>query len=114
MLQVTPDGIASACFLSTGDGQPDDAVMALGSIDPVSGEFEVNQPRAQALRRKAARVPSRCESCVNVYHCARDCPDVCVITATPAAEQPEGFRCRMQKALGLVQIREMATMRREP
>lgn len=108
VLQLTPDGVATACFLSTGSGDPEDAVMALGRLDPTTGEFVIDQERARMLRQRAARVPSRCEACVNIYHCARDCPDVCVITADPAEEQREGFRCRVQKLLGQHRIREMA------
>lgn len=109
VLQLTPDGVATACFLSTGDGHADDGVMALGRVDPMTGEFAIDQERAQALRRRAARVPARCEPCVNVYHCARDCPDTCVITAGAAEQVHEGFRCRVQQLLGHHEIREMAS-----
>jgi sulfatase maturation enzyme AslB (radical SAM superfamily) len=108
VLQLTPDGVASACFLSTGEDAPEDALMALGRIDPRTGEFEIDQRRAAELRRRAARVPARCESCLNVFHCARDCPDVCVISASPADEQREGFRCRVQKTLGRIRVAQMA------
>lgn len=108
VLQLTPDGVATACFLCTGGGEPEDAVMALGRLDPATGEFQIDQQRAAELRRRAARVPARCEACVNIYHCARDCPDVCVISADPADEQREGFRCRVQKALGQRRVKEMA------
>jgi radical SAM protein with 4Fe4S-binding SPASM domain len=108
VLQITPDGVATACFLSTGEGRPEDAAMALGALNLETGEFEINQSKAQQLRREAASIPARCESCVNLYHCARDCPDVCLMTAG-AADEPAGFRCRVQKALAHQQIRELAS-----
>jgi sulfatase maturation enzyme AslB (radical SAM superfamily) len=108
VLQLTPDGVATACFLSTGGGEPEDAVMALGRLDPATGEYEIDQRRAAELRRRAARVPARCEACVNVYHCARDCPDVCVISVKAKDEGREGFRCRVQKILGQRRVMEMA------
>ena len=113
VLQLTPDGAATACFLCTDSRQPDDAAMAFGRLDPLTGEFAVDRAHVAALRRRAARVPARCEACVNVYHCARDCPDVCVITAQEIDEAHEGFRCRVQKLLGRQWIKEMAGLPRE-
>lgn len=101
VLHVTPDGVGTACFLSTGSEHPDDAALALGRFDKATGEFVVSYERAAHLRREAARIPTRCRSCVNIYHCARDCPDVCVITAAASEEQEPGFRCRVHQLLAL-------------
>jgi uncharacterized protein len=99
VLQVTPDGVGTACFLSTGQDSGDDTFMAVGAFDIDSGEFRIDAARAAHLRRLAARIPDRCESCMNVYHCARDCPDVCVMTASAAEEREAGFRCRVHQLL---------------
>lgn len=104
-LQVTPDGTASACFLTTGDGETEDAVMTIGRIDGATGRFVVDRERVAALRRGAALVPPRCEACVNVYHCVRQCPDACVVAAD---ESGETFRCRMHRLLAHRLIRERA------
>jgi hypothetical protein len=49
----------------------------------------------------AARVPQRCEECVNVYHCARDCPEACLtLDEENDKARQGGFRCRIQKLLG--------------
>lgn len=104
-LQVTPNGAASACFLTTGGSRPEDAVMTIGRIDGATGHFVVDQERVAALRRRAARVPPRCEACVNVYHCVRQCPDACVIAAD---ESGETFRCRLHSLLAHRLIKEMA------
>ena len=107
VLQLTPEGKARGCFLTTDDSGTDDASMSLGHFDAASDEFIVDQDRASRFRRRAARVPSRCTSCQNVYHCARDCPDLCML-ADPVDGSAPGFRCRVQKALGLHWIRETA------
>jgi radical SAM protein with 4Fe4S-binding SPASM domain len=107
-LQLTPDGVATACFLSTGSGEAHEQVMAFGRFDAATSEFVVDQEQATALRRRAARVPERCRACGNVYHCARDCPDTCVITTNSADEPAEGFRCRVQQLLGHREIWDMA------
>lgn len=109
VLQVSPDGQASACFLTAEGDRPDDGVMALGGYDPVTEAFVVDAARAAALRRRAARIPSRCHSCVNVYHCARDCPDVCIVSADPSLDRDGGFRCRVQKLISHALIKEWVT-----
>lgn len=108
VLQLTPDGRATACFLCTGSADAHESLMQLGSFDRATGAFRLDGERAASLRRLAARVPARCEHCVNVLHCARDCPDVCVLTANAADEWHGGFRCGVQKRLGLHWIRTAA------
>lgn len=108
VLQVSPNGHASACFLTADGDRSEDEAMSLGRYDPGSGEFVIDYPRARTLRQQAARIPSRCHDCVNVYHCARDCPDVCLITRDAPAIATPGFRCRVQKLLAHALIREMA------
>jgi uncharacterized protein len=99
VLQLMPDGRASACFLSAGNNERADAPMVMGRIDPASQEFVVDRGRVERLRAQAARIPARCESCHNIYHCARDCPDVCYL-ADAASDAVEGFRCRVQQLIG--------------
>jgi sulfatase maturation enzyme AslB (radical SAM superfamily) len=106
VLQIAPDGVGSACFLTADGDRADDAEMGLGRYDVVSGTFVIDHGRAAQLRRRAARIPTRCESCVNLYHCARDCPDTCVITADQHRLEQPGFRCRVQKLLAHQLIRE--------
>ncbi len=106
VLHVTPDGAATACFLSTGEDHGADAPLAMGGFDSASGEFIVDYERASLLRRRATHVPERCHDCLNVYHCARDCPDTCVITVDPSEKQTEGFRCRVQQLVTLERVRQ--------
>ena len=105
VLQLTPDGTASACFLSVGNNRDEDAPLVMGTLDPVSGQFLIDRGRVAAQRRHAALVPSRCESCHNIYHCARDCPDVCLLTGGDTSGDG-GFRCRVQKLVGRYLILE--------
>jgi uncharacterized protein len=109
VLQLTPDGVASACFLSVGNDAPADQPLAVGRLDPISGVFVLDRDRIAGQRRQAARVPARCAACHNIYHCARDCPDICLLTPEADVEHEEGFRCRVQKLLGRHQIWESVT-----
>lgn len=106
VLQVTPDGRASACFLTADGDRADDEVLGMGRYDPIADVFLIDEARANVMRRQAARIPARCHDCVNVYHCARDCPDVCLITAGQSRRDEPGFRCRVQKLLSHELIKE--------
>ncbi|HEU4882344.1 MAG TPA: hypothetical protein VFT45_08870 [Longimicrobium sp.] len=107
VLQVTPDGVGTACFLCTGEGEGEQA-LAIGRMEP-GGRFALDAERIGELRRAAARIPGRCQSCVNVLHCARECPDVCPALGRDADEgAPGGFRCRVQRLLGEAWIRRAA------
>ena len=108
VLQVGPDGTASACFLTVDGERPDDAAMTIGRYEAAADRFVVDSPGAAALRAAAAAIPPRCQSCVNVYHCARDCPDVCLVTAGPARNDVPGLRCRIHRLLAHELIRERA------
>jgi radical SAM protein with 4Fe4S-binding SPASM domain len=107
-LQLTPDGRATACFLNTGSADSIEAELAIGAYDGAAAAFHIQREQAARLQRRAARVPARCEQCANVYHCARDCPDVCVITEDAGEQREPGFRCRVQKRLGVEAILAMA------
>jgi len=108
VLQLTPDGKATACFLSVGNDAALDEVMANGQIDPATGAFRIDYARAAAQRRQAAAIPARCHNCHNVFHCARDCPDVCLLTEDRTGMDEAGFRCRVQKLLAHHLILEQA------
>lgn len=111
VLQLTPDGRASACFLTVGNDAVADEAMAMGWLDPLTGRFEIDRARVAEERRQAARIPVRCEGCHNIYHCARDCPDVCLLSE-PRTDEPEaGFRCRVQQLVGRALILELAAAR---
>ncbi|MCC6155358.1 MAG: radical SAM protein [Candidatus Hydrogenedentes bacterium] len=108
VLQLTPDGTASACFLSVGNDHATDSSMAIGQLDGMAGGFYVDESRVSIQKRQAAGIPSRCTSCHNIFHCARDCPDVCLLRPTHEDQHREGFRCRVQKLLGRYLIMELA------
>jgi uncharacterized protein len=110
VLQLTPDGKASACFLSVGNDDVADNTMVMGRLDPITGTFLIDQERVALQRQQAAQIPAHCEECHNIYHCARDCPDICLLAGHSAPEASEGFRCRVQKLVARHEIFEMATI----
>ena len=112
VLQLMPDGRASACFLSVGNDEVADKAMVMGRLDPDTGLFLIDHERVATQRLQATQLPTRCRECHNVYHCARDCPDVCLLAGHSVPDRGEGgFRCRVQKLLGRNQIFERAAAR---
>jgi oxygen-independent coproporphyrinogen-3 oxidase len=102
-LHLTPDGSATACFFRTDGRRGDDSELVIGRYEPGAGRFVLESDRLRDFRRQATRLPARCRDCVNVYHCARDCPDSCVTLGAKQSafeESAGGFRCRLQKLLG--------------
>lgn len=107
VLQLTPNGAASACFLSVGNDPAVDATFELSEAGQATRSFVIDYARASKQRVQATRIPAKCESCHNIYHCARDCPDVCFLDDS-AIPETGGFRCVVQKLVGRELILEGA------
>jgi radical SAM protein with 4Fe4S-binding SPASM domain len=89
-LLVASDGAAYACAFRVG-------LEPLGSVG-ADGVFVLHRDRLREARRQAAALPAECAPCINAYHCARECPDICSLSEPP---QPlaAGFRCRAAQLL---------------
>ncbi len=108
VVQMGPDETLSACFVDSVRVPADAGRPPLGAVGSEADGLVIDVQRAAELRRRAAAVPERCVSCINVCHCARGCPDVCVAADGGGREMPDGFRCRLQRQLSAWSIREAA------
>jgi oxygen-independent coproporphyrinogen-3 oxidase len=102
-LHLLPDGSATACFFRT-DGRC--AGATIGKWDEGRDEYTLDAEAIAAHRRKALDAPAWCRDCINVCHCARECPERCAV-ADPAPEAPS-FRCLVQRRLAEAWILEAA------
>jgi oxygen-independent coproporphyrinogen-3 oxidase len=102
-LHLLPDGTATACFFST-DGR--NAEAPVGKWDETRGEYTLDMERIAAHRRKALELPAWCRDCINVCHCARECPERCAVR--DAAPEAPSFRCLVQRSLADTWIMEAA------
>jgi radical SAM protein with 4Fe4S-binding SPASM domain len=111
VLHLTPDGKATACFFCT-DGQTSEgSPYVIGYPDHATGEFVLDQKRIEAHRQRAWQVPERCHDCLNVYHCARGCPEFCGFSLEDSRSLPDSgslFRCQVQQQLAQTWILEAA------
>jgi uncharacterized protein len=117
VLQVAPGATASPCFVHETAPAGSPHRFAIASRVPATGEFRLDIDAIERMRRHAARIPSPCDDCVNAYHCARGCPEVCDLAngegagplsrPSPAAG---GFRCLVQRRLAIAWILEAAAV----
>lgn len=117
VLNLTPGGIATACFKTTDAVQAVQKGAVIGAMNGETGRFEIDYPRVETLRRQLDACPPRCVNCFNRYHCVRECPDLCLLNNNTQPDEyanqnytlPQpGFRCRAQKALTYATLRETA------
>jgi uncharacterized protein len=105
VLNLVPDGIATACFKLTRADDIQQMGLGIGTFEPESG-FELDRAHITHLRHQLSTLPDVCATCFNRFHCTRACPDTCLIA--PNANPAHTFRCGIQKALAYRTIHTIA------
>jgi uncharacterized protein len=105
VLNLTPEGIATNCFKLSEADSVHDQHLELGEWDARAGRFILNTERIHDLRQALQTEPEECTLCFNRYHCAHQCPDVCLLKS---GVESSGFRCRVQSMLSDALIQETA------
>ena len=94
VLNLTPEGAATACFALVQAEDARERGVDLGGWEGASGRFTLDQGRVEAVRRALGREPQEeCLTCFNRYSCVRQCPETCLLDAQA---RTCGFRCRVQ------------------
>jgi sulfatase maturation enzyme AslB (radical SAM superfamily) len=99
VIQLTPDGSASSCFLCTDGNKSENATLSISSVNVSNTKFLIDFSRIAELRRRVLRIPIQCLDCINIYHCARECPKHCLVHEGDITIQSTGFRCSVYKNL---------------
>ena len=100
VLHLTPDGTATACFFDVGELDQENHPHVIGGYDRGKDVFILDQDRIMALKKRVGRIPERCKECINIYHCARECPEICMLKTNGSIEDREpGFRCIVNKRM---------------
>lgn len=103
VLNLLPDGSATACFKRTRPVGPRDPLTIPAFSDGAAAlSVQWVEPLRQSLRDN---LNAACQGCFNRYHCVRDCPDGCLAEDLP---QPGSFRCELQRILADAAIRDAA------
>jgi len=103
VFNLTPEGVATACFKLSEAGAVLERGVAIGGWNEEDGCFELASEQIQSLSQALNKEPEHCISCFNRCHCARQCPDDCLLE--PDA-QVDGFRCQTQALLADSLIQE--------
>jgi len=106
-LHLLPDGAVTACFFLAEGGLAGSHPLIVGRWDGQKGEITLDAGRIAAHRHAALAIPARCRDCINVFHCARECPERCMVHDAPLAGEP-GFRCVLEQRLAEEWILEAA------
>lgn len=95
VLNLSIDGKATSCFFTT---HSTDKVKSnlLGFYDKTVDKYIIHEKQATNLKQKIFSLADNCNDCYNVYHCARLCPDRCILDTTTVKN---GFRCMVNKQL---------------
>jgi sulfatase maturation enzyme AslB (radical SAM superfamily) len=105
VLNLTPEGIATACFKLSEEVAVRERGVTLGGWDEQDGRFRLDEEQIQNLRQALDKESEGCIICFNRYHCTRQCPDNCLLETDV---QVERFRCQTQAMLTNSLIQETA------
>lgn len=93
-LHLIPGDIVAGCFFLADEvaaaARP---ALVVGRVK--DGALILDEERIAAHRDRGTRLPGQCHDCMNLYHCARDCPESCLVAA--GAPAVGGFRCLVQR-----------------
>ena len=116
VLLLTPNGHAVNCFMDIAPSLNENNHI-IGSIDQQTGSFVLNNQVIKKLRLAAIQIPEMCRACINMFHCARGCPDWCQLDESPVSKKNMDascnnetihFRCRLNKLLAYLWIQHQA------
>jgi uncharacterized protein len=96
VLNLTPEGVATGCFKFSKATAVREYNTALGGWDGWEMRFNMDLEHAHDLQQLLNRELEDCTTCFNYYHCARQCPDDCLLDEKAHVG---GFRCRVQALL---------------
>jgi sulfatase maturation enzyme AslB (radical SAM superfamily) len=99
VVDLTPDGIATGCFLESRAEGIDARRVRMGGAHPVTGRFELDSARIAELAAACGHVPEECRDCPLEHACSRGCPDICMLGTGSGAPHRGTFRCRAQLRL---------------
>ncbi len=105
VVNLVPGDVATACFKLTNGDQVRAGGTLIGALNPESGRFEIDHDQVRELRLELASLPAHCQACFNQFHCARECPETCVLGKDSSLNS---FRCQVQRSLAATNLAQAA------
>jgi sulfatase maturation enzyme AslB (radical SAM superfamily) len=103
VLHLLPGNGVSACFKIGSRRQAQ--ALGMDIRDGSTPVFSVDKNRVRTLQSKLTHEDPACETCINHYHCARGCPDICPAFSNPGTD---GLRCKINRMLTTALLQELA------
>ena len=112
-IRLTPDGTAVSCFCEVDGRQLKNAENAIGHFDFLNNQYILDNNKIAAVNKKVFSLPDACQSCINIYHCSRGCPDFCPLERGGNSYSEQGrlneFRCKVHVGLATKWVRQQAS-----
>ncbi len=100
-LHLLPDNTATACFFSTDSTSETGRQYLVGKFGQ-NNKFIFDNDKIKSHITASTLINKRCSKCINIFHCAGTCPEICTIVKTDTTKQQREaalFRCLVQKKL---------------
>jgi radical SAM protein with 4Fe4S-binding SPASM domain len=107
-LTITPEGLATACFLVSHNQGPQNESYIFGSCSDKQDGMIVNRKKLDRMLTLLSRIHEQCSMCFNRTHCAKGCPSICPLQS--GLDNQASFDCTMEKWIGLANLIEAAGM----
>ena len=100
VLHLIPNNAATACFFDVNDQAFHSHNTKIGYHDEETSTFILDQRAIATHRRRSMKIPERCLDCINIYHCVRECPEICGAGLKHGARiTSPGFRCKVARLI---------------
>ena len=107
-IRITPENEIINCFFDSSSKITETKYNIIGSL--VNNCFEVNYNQVQKIKEVLQNIPVTCRECINIYHCSRACPEICLLSKNEKnkTDLTNNFRCLLNKELAIRLIKEQA------
>jgi uncharacterized protein len=103
---VTPDGNVTTCLEVSRPNDNMNDIFIVGEFNKEKNEFEFNEEKLNALRKRNVQNVNGCEDCFAKYNCSGDCLAKACAVSGSLYDSRKNIRCDANKTLLLHEIKE--------
>jgi len=107
-VRITPDNEIINCFFDSTSKVVKTKYNKIGV--QTNNCIEVNYNQIKKIKEVLLKIPEPCNTCINIYHCSRACPEYCQLSKKKNIEfnLTDNFRCLLNKELAVRYIKDKA------
>ena len=103
---VTPNGFVTSCLEACREDDAISNVFFIGKYNPKTKEFDFNQDRIQALKKRKVENMPFCQDCFAKYNCSGDCPAKIYEQTGDLLDPSKNWRCIINQGLLIERMAE--------